>query len=128
MAKVHPDQFIQVGEAILTAFPRHDRQAVAVRITASLVEILLRLQARESYPVTGKARQYVKDDFPPTASPSRPAPMRRTSSSGQGSWGGKPRSTSRASSKRAATLPSEGPKPASPFSTTSARPQASRMS
>jgi len=72
MAKVHPDQFIQVGKRFYGLPATMIGKRVAVRITASLVEIYFDYKLVRSYPVTGKARQYVKDDFPAHGEPFAP--------------------------------------------------------
>lgn len=72
VAKVHPDQFIQVGKRLYGLPATMIGKQVAVRLTASLVEIYHEHKLVRSYPATGKARSYLKDDFPAHGEPFAP--------------------------------------------------------
>jgi hypothetical protein len=72
VAKVHPDQFIQVGKRFYGLPATMIGKQVTVRTTVSLVEIYSDYKLVRSYPVTGKSRSYLKDDFPAHGEPFAP--------------------------------------------------------
>jgi hypothetical protein len=71
-AKVHPDQFILVGGKYYGLPATYIGRQVEVRSTASLVTIYHDHRAVRQYPVSGRRREYLSDDFPPWAQPFTP--------------------------------------------------------
>lgn len=69
IAKVHPDQFIQVGKRLYGLPATYIGKQVAVRSTESLVEIYHEHKLVRSYPATGKGRAYLREDFPSYGEP-----------------------------------------------------------
>lgn len=69
IAKVHPDQFIQVGKRLYGLPATYIGKQVAVRSTESLVEIYYEHKLVRSYTATGKGRAYLPQDFPSYGEP-----------------------------------------------------------
>lgn len=69
VAKVHQDQFIQVGKRLFGLPVALIGASVAVRSTLELVEIYADNRLVRSYPLSGKTRYYLPDDFPAHAEP-----------------------------------------------------------
>ena len=72
VAKVHPDQFIQVNGKYYGLPAPYIGKHVAVRTTHAMVTIYFEHHAIRQYPVSGKRREYLKEDFPAYAQPFEP--------------------------------------------------------
>lgn len=69
IAKVHPDQFIQVGKRLYGLPAIYIGKQVVVRSTDSIVEIYHEHRLVRSYPAKGRGRAYLPEDFPDHGEP-----------------------------------------------------------
>jgi transposase len=71
-AKVHPDQFIQANGTYYGLPASYIGKHVEVRTAPTLVTIYFAHRIVRQYPVTGKRREYLPEDFPVYAQPFQP--------------------------------------------------------
>ena len=69
VAKVHPDQFIQVRKRLFGVPAFLIGKQVTVRSTDSIVEIYYEHKLVRSFPAKGKGRAYLREDFPSYGEP-----------------------------------------------------------
>jgi transposase len=71
-AKVHPDQFVLAHGKYYGLPAAYIGKHVEVRSTSAMVTLYFAHRAVRQYPVTGKRREYLSEDFPAHAQPFQP--------------------------------------------------------